>query len=554
MTSTIKVNKHQNACGTNIIQRCGTTTTIGSGASNTLVMDGSAVTIGRCGGTVALASGASQTGFGRTGTVDWQTTIKTGDFTATSGEGYFINKTSGTVTMTLPASPSAGDIVAFKDYANTFDSNELIIARNGSLIGGTAADGVIEVEGQALTLVYGDATKGWQGVYAATEADLPKPSFVTATGGTITTVGNDKIHTFTSPGTFAISQISGVAANNQLSYLVVAGGGGAGGGGGGGGGFRENKSPVNPYTASPLEGSPDIAATIASFPITVGAGGAKKPTVPYPGSGNNGSPSIFSTITSAGGGGGAAYTYCSPNAPTSNPGGSGGGGTYDFPGGIVSSTPYPAYKGDGNSPPVSPPQGQPGGGGNNSWTTSVSGGGGGGATDAGTVGATQQGGPGGDGATTSINGTPTTRAGGGGGGGQQPGTNGGTGIGGTGCSAGGGGGGATAAGTNASPGSPGTSGNGGAGATTNITGSPVAYAGGGGGGGDNRSPGVAGGTGGAGGGGAGGAGTSTPGGTAGTTNRGSGGGGAGFGLPLSPNYAVGAAGGSGIVVIRYKFQ
>ena len=85
---------------------------------------------------------------------------------------------------------------------------------------------------------------------------------------------------------------------------------------------------------------------------------------------------------------------------TSNPylgSGSGGGGTYDFPGGNVSPTPYPSYKGSGNTPPVSPPQGQPGGGGNNHWTTSVSGGGGGGATDAGSIAASQQGGNGGDG-------------------------------------------------------------------------------------------------------------------------------------------------------------
>jgi hypothetical protein len=74
MTSKIKVdNINKVSDDSNIIKKCGTTTTIGSGASNPIVVDGSAVTIGRCGGTVALASGATQTGFGRTGTVDWQT-------------------------------------------------------------------------------------------------------------------------------------------------------------------------------------------------------------------------------------------------------------------------------------------------------------------------------------------------------------------------------------------------------------------------------------------------------------------------------------------------
>ena len=70
---------------------------------------------------------------------------------------------------------------------------------------------------------------------------------------------------------------------------MIAGGGGGGtgnsilsstnlgGGGGGGGGFREFKSPVTPYTASPLDGNPggtQITATVAAFPITVGGGGA----------------------------------------------------------------------------------------------------------------------------------------------------------------------------------------------------------------------------------------------------------------------------------------
>ena len=131
MTSTIKVNKHQNACGTNIIQRCGTTTTIGSGASNTLVMDGSTVTIGRCGGTVALASGATQTGFGRTGTVDWDTTPKTATFTAVSGDGFFANTTGGAFNMNLPAG-SAGAIVSVADYAATWHSNALTVVPPGS--------------------------------------------------------------------------------------------------------------------------------------------------------------------------------------------------------------------------------------------------------------------------------------------------------------------------------------------------------------------------------------------------------------------------------------
>ena len=70
---------------------------------NTITTEsGSTLTVGESGKTVALASGASQTGFGRTGTVDWQTgSIKTTTFTAANGEGYFVDTSSGAVTMNL---------------------------------------------------------------------------------------------------------------------------------------------------------------------------------------------------------------------------------------------------------------------------------------------------------------------------------------------------------------------------------------------------------------------------------------------------------------------
>ena len=105
----------------------------------------------------------------------------------------------------------------------------------------------------------------------------------TATGGTITECGNDKIHTFTGPGTFTVTQVASSADNNVVSYTVVAGGGGGGGqegsGGGGAGGFREVKSPSTPYSASPLDGYPSspnrITVTATGFPITVGGGGSE---------------------------------------------------------------------------------------------------------------------------------------------------------------------------------------------------------------------------------------------------------------------------------------
>jgi len=360
---------------------------------------GTTITLGASGDTISLASGASQSGFGREGSVDWQTAIKTGDFTAVSGEGYFVNTTSGAVIMTLPSSPSAGDIVAIKDYANTFDTNKLTINRNGSNISGDAVNSEITTEGQALTLVYGDATKGWQSVAAATESDLPKPQFVAATGGTITTVcTNFKVHTFTGPGTFCVSNAGNAAGSNKVSYIVVAGGGGGGSvvsAGGGGGGFREGKSADAGYTASPLVAPDGLTVTATGFPITVGAagtGGAVPDTFGNAGKGGN---SIFSTITSTGGGG------AGNDQGTGQPGGSGGGRLRNS-------------AGAGNTPPVSPPQGNNGGNGAASGNHYA--GAGGGATAVGGCGtAPGCGGNGGAGATTNINGSPKSFSGGGGG-------------------------------------------------------------------------------------------------------------------------------------------
>ena len=124
---------------------------------------GSTLTLGGSGTAVTLACGATQTGFGRTGTVDWQTgSIKTGNFTATNGEGYFCNTTSGSFTMNLPAG-SAGAIVSVQDYNNTFDSNSIQISPNGSeKINGGQGNIALDTEGEGLTLVYIDGTVGWR--------------------------------------------------------------------------------------------------------------------------------------------------------------------------------------------------------------------------------------------------------------------------------------------------------------------------------------------------------------------------------------------------------
>jgi hypothetical protein len=404
MTSKIKVdNINKVSDDTNIIKKCGTT-----------------ITLGASGDSIALASGASQTGFGREGSVDWQTgSIKTAaSFTAANGEGYFVDTSSNAITANLPAG-SAGAIVAFSDYARNFATNALTVTPNGSeKIGGIAASALLSVNGQAATFVYIDSTKGWINVQNAEDTEAGN-AFITATGGTITTCGNDKIHTFTGPGTFTVNQVHPCAANNLVSYVVVGGGGAGGtdsaatsGGGGGAGGYRETKSPVTPYTASPLcgHGTPGnrITVTATAFPITVGAGATALPGPSPSGPSNSpGSNSIFSTITSAGGGGGASNRGGSPSpSRVAGCGGSGGGSSYYATGNT----------GSGNTPSVTPPQGNGGGAAKSAPAGPAYGsGGGGGASATGSAGSTSKGGDGGAGVASEITGSNIARSGGGGG-------------------------------------------------------------------------------------------------------------------------------------------
>jgi hypothetical protein len=430
MTSKIKVDNIADQDDNNIINENSNTITIGaagdtvavagnivksnayqaSDGGNIASQSGTTITLGASGDTVTLASGASQSGFGRTGTVDWQTSsIKTATFTAANGEGYFANTSGGAFTMNLPAG-SAGNIVSVVDYTNTFQTNNLTVAANGSQkIGGVQATVALDTEGQSVTFVYVDDTEGWKNVQDSTSNVTGNP-FLIATGGTITTSGNCKIHTFTGPGTFTVCNVStNCAAENIVSYMVIAGGAGGGarhGGGGGAGGFREIKSPLTPYTASPLDGYPSapnrVTVTAQAYPITVGAGGSGQPGGCTPA--GVGGVSTFSTITSAGGGAGMGFGDSGP-APSIKNGGSGGGGVgFTNNGG-----------GSGNTPPVSPPQGQNGGNGVTSGPN-YSGGGGGGATGSGGTAGPGAAGNGGAGVTTSITASPVTRAGGGGGG------------------------------------------------------------------------------------------------------------------------------------------
>ncbi len=294
----------------------------------------------------------------------WQA-VKTAAFNATAGEGYFVDTSGGAITATLPASPSIGDTFEFKDYAQTFVTNNLTIDPNGNPFEGLSdTNHVASQNRMAITITYSDSTKGYVATASANaQADV-------------------------NTGDFNI-----VAPPYTVDFLVIAGGGGAGGsygaGAGGAGGYR------NSYNSESSGGGGSAESAISLVPgttytITIGGGGGG-PT----GDDSSISGSGFTTVTSTGGGQGGAPAQ----AGGSGGGGAGHGGT------------NPGGSGTAN-------QGRPGGtgsGGNYIRT----GGGGGGAANSGNTGAENAAaGNGGNGVASTITGSSVTRGGGGGGGGQ----------------------------------------------------------------------------------------------------------------------------------------
>ena len=349
-----------------------------------------------------LAEGVSSTGvlsaaYG--GALAWQS-VQTTSFTAAAGNAYFVDTTSGAVTVTLPASPSAGNIVQVTDYAGTFSANACTIARNGSNINGIAVNGTFVTARESVALVYSGATQGWV-AYSAFNATTLNQSY-------------------------------------SASYLVAAGGGGGGGGTGGGGG-------AGGLLTGTLTLSPGSVNN-----ITIGAGGTGNSGIT--GNGTSGSNSVLvaggSTITSTGGG------YGGHNSSNGGNGGSGGGSGYTYSGG--SGTSGQGYAG-GNGGPGSGVYGASGGGGasavGGNGTASVGGNGGAGSASSITGSSVTYAGGGGGGVystTAAVYGT-----GGAGGGGNGGNNNNGT-IGGAGTANTGGGGGG--AGNNGGPSGTGGSG------------------------------------------------------------------------------------------------
>jgi len=329
-------------------------------------------------------------------------------------------------TAQRPSSPSAG----YMRY-NTDDSRPEIY--NGSRWAGINLVGFQQADlGVAQLSV------------TANDAVAVQETYTDATGGTTLEYDSGgkryRSHTFTSDGTFTVTQVGDSEGDrDKVDYLIIGGGGGSGfsvGGGGGAGGYRTTLGTSGGNSTAESK----VTISAQTYSVVVGAGGTGGTVGSQPGT--NGSDSSALSIVSDGGGGGGG-TSDGAN------GGSGGGA-----GGALGSG------GSGGSATTN--QGFDGG--STGSSTDNGGAGGGGASQVGSsITTSTSGADGGDGlANTLRDGTSETRAGGGGGGARSTsaGRIGGTGGAGGGGTGGGANGNATAGATNTGSGAGGPTNNG----------------------------------------------------------------------------------------------
>jgi len=291
------------------------------------------------------------------------------------------------------ATDAEGNTITYSLASGSLPGSGLSLSSSTGLITGTLsgspAVGTYSFTVQAAT-TEGNATRN----FSVDVVELP-------TGGTVTTSGNFRIHTFTSSGTF-----TNTVSSLSVQYLVIGGGAGSrydNSGGGGAGGYRTNVPGQTSGRNSSAEAA--LILTTGNKTVTVGGGGAGGPNSIGPG--NNGENSVFDTITALGGGGGGAQNVAGSS------GGSGGGDGHS--GGPL------ADRNTGGTGTAG--QGFDGGGGRQGPTHPAGGGGGAGGNGGTPPDGTSPGGAGGVGLSSTITGSSVTRAGGGSGSSTTPGGN-----------------------------------------------------------------------------------------------------------------------------------
>jgi hypothetical protein len=88
-------------------------------------------------------------------------TLITSSTTANSGDKLAVNTFAAPVTITLPTSPQAGDVIRIKDYRRTFATNNVTVDPDAKKVEGFLGAFVLDVDGIEADMEFINDTQGW---------------------------------------------------------------------------------------------------------------------------------------------------------------------------------------------------------------------------------------------------------------------------------------------------------------------------------------------------------------------------------------------------------
>jgi hypothetical protein len=147
------------------------------------------------------------------------TAVQTSNYTAVNNDGVLTNTTGGAFTVTLPTSPSVGNIVVVVDSFGQWGTNNLTVDPTAliKIAGNTAGDTLTcDITGATVTLVYTGATYGWN-----------VSAQVGGNGGTVVTLAGAQTitgaKTFTGTQTFSgTSSATAIVLNDAAEVATVS--------------------------------------------------------------------------------------------------------------------------------------------------------------------------------------------------------------------------------------------------------------------------------------------------------------------------------------------
>ena len=157
------------------------------------------------------------------GGLSWDTAVVTAStLTAEAGNGYWINTTSNTCTITLPSSAAVGDQIVFIDYLRTWGTNKIIIDSNGLNYQGQDDTYTVEYDtsGETVNIVYADATQGWIPLDddVVAQAASPPPTYKAIFGYGMAGASRVSMSNLVNSSGVVATDVTGVgSARNQLA-------------------------------------------------------------------------------------------------------------------------------------------------------------------------------------------------------------------------------------------------------------------------------------------------------------------------------------------------